>query len=395
MLDQSYVPEKMITREHKVEQLARYFLDFLDNPGSTYHPVLITGKQGVGKTHMTFRFFRDLKEAFVREHRKDLVMAYVNCHFRNRSLMQILRTVATSLRANVPTRGISADEVFNSIARILEKKDMYMLLVLDDFQYALHYDPQIASFIARIYEQTDELKKKRIQSIIIMDDASKLDMYTKDERVRSWKDRHIYMNPYKKEELRLILEDRREKAFYPDAVPDEVIDRISELLGIDTHPGYPISGSARSAIETLRLAGERAENRGDMFVTLEDVNYAWGELTKHGDIALISEALEGLTDHELLFLYSLASVLMAGNDPARIGLVEEEYRSLCELLGVEPRKHTQIYEYAKRLAEIGIIWRTTNNKGMRGRSSLLTIEYPLEPFRNRVAEILRRRGYEI
>jgi len=95
----------------------------------------------------------------------------------------------------------------------------------------------------------------------------------------------------------------------------------------------------------------------------------------------------------LLFLYALASALMTGDDFVRIGVAEEEYKSLCELLDIEPRKHTQIYEYTKKLAEIGIIRRSTKNKGMRGRSSLLTIDYPLEPFRNRVAEILRRRGY--
>ncbi len=397
VLDQSYVPERLVTREEKEVQLAKYFLDFLENPGSTYDPVLITGRQGVGKTHLTLRFHKELDAAFKKEYGKNVILAYVNCHLKNRTLMQVLRKIVTSIKANVPTRGLSTDEVLNQLANVMVKKDLYVLLVLDDFQYAVTFDPEIASFVARLYEQTDVFDKKRIQTIVIMNDSAILDMYVKDERIKSWKDRNIYMEPYKSNEIYQILDDRRMKAFYPDAVPDEVLEEISNLVGIDVCASCPNAGSARLAIEMLRLAGERAVARGASVVGLEDVRYAWAELNKHGDLMIVSDLLEDLSDHELLFLYALASVLSVteGSSFVRIGLVEEEYRSLCELVGEEPRKHTQIYEYAKRLSEIGIIRRTINNKGMRGRSTLLSIDYPLDSFKNRVAEILRRRGYDV
>ena len=395
ILDQNYRPERMITREKKEEQLGRYFLDFLENPGATYTQVLITGKQGVGKTHLSWIFYEELSKEFEKEHKKKLLLAYVNCYRKTRSLMQIVREMARPIKSTVSTRGLSADEVLNHIADIMEKKDLYMMLVLDDFQYALMFDPHIATFVARLYEQINILTKKRIQTIIVMNDVSILDMYVRDERVKSWKERHIVMEPYKSWELFEILADRREKAFYPGTVPDEVLEEISNLVGIDTHPSYPNAGSARVAIEMLRLAGERAEAMGVDRVNLEDVRYAWAELNKHGDVMVVSELLEDLSDHELLFLYALASLLMNNEGFVRIGRVEEEYRSLCELLGVEPRKHTQIYEYSRRLDDLGVVKRTTSNKGMRGRSTLLSIDYPADLFRNKIAEILRRRGYDI
>lgn len=205
------------------------------------------------------------------------------------------------------------------------------------------------------------------------------------------------MPPYSQAELFDILRDRRDRAFYPNTVPDEIILEISKWIGVDTGKSLGAhSGSARLAIETLKLSAERAESLGKQQVDTEDLRYAWAELNKQGDLMIVSELVERLNDHELLFLYSLASVLeVTGESYVRIGKVEEEYRMLCETLGIEPRKHTQIYEYARRLSNLGIIRRENPTKGMRGRSTLLSIEFPLTPFKEKLIQVLRRRNYEL
>ncbi len=396
VLSPSYVPPTLIRRSDKEEQLAKYFLDLLERPGKVYSYAIISGPQGVGKTHLALHFYNELRAAFEKETGKNILLAHINCYLGYRSLSQILRGISTALRLGIPTRGISHTEMLEYILKALERSDKYVLVILDDFQYALYNDWEIARFFARLDERSSSYGQ-RMHVIIIMNNINILFSYVNDEKLKNWKRRHVYMPPYTQPELYEILEDRRDKAFYPNTVPDEILFEISKWIGVDTSKGLTVhAGSARLAIETLRLSAERAENLGKTQVEIDDLRYAWAELNKQGDLMTISDLIERLNDHELLFLYSLASVLEAtGESYVRIGKVEEEYRMLCETLGIEPRKHTQIYEYARKLSYLGIVKRETPSKGMRGRSTLLTIEFPLAPFKEKIIQILRMRNYEL
>ena len=338
----------------------------------------------------------ELRPAFKKETGKDILLAYINCYLGYRSLSQILRGITTSIRLGTPTRGISNTEMLEHIFKALDKSDKYLLVILDDFQYALFNDWEIARFFARLDERF-ETREQRIHVIVIVNNINTFLSYANDEKVKNWKRRHVYMPPYTHTELFEILKDRRDRAFYPNTVSDEILLEISKWIGVDTGKGIGShSGSARLAIETLRLSAERAENLGKVRVDIEDLRYAWAELNKQGDIMIISDLVERLSDHELLFLYALVSVLETSEGSyVRIGKVEEEYRMLCETLGVEPRKHTQIYEYARKLSYLGIVKRENQIRGMRGRSTLLSIDFPLAPFKDKITQILKARGYEL
>ncbi|MEM3847975.1 MAG: cell division control protein Cdc6, partial [Metallosphaera sp.] len=61
----------------------------------------------------------------------------------------------------------------------------------------------------------------------------------------------------------------------------------------------------------------------------------------------------------------------------QIGRLEKEYRDLCQELGEEPRRHTQVYEYVKRMKLMGILETQQSGRGMRGRTTLISFSVPI------------------
>jgi len=80
-----------------------------------------------------------------------------------------------------------------------------------------------------------------------------------------------------------------------------------------------------------------------------------------------------------------------GTSFVRIGEVEEEYRYICQLYNIKPRKHTQIYEYVNNLKHMNIINAKLSGKGLRGRTTLLSIVAPLDALEKRVDELIDKR----
>jgi len=76
--------------------------------------------------------------------------------------------------------------------------------------------------------------------------------------------------------------------------------------------------------------------------------------------------------HERLFLLAVAKVLKRSRAAyVTMGDVEATYRVLCESQGVEPRKHTQFWEYLQNLRNLGILYTKISGAGFRGKTTLI------------------------
>ncbi len=378
-----YVPKRLPHREEQLRKLAEIYKVMITAPGSASMRAMLVGGVGVGKTATARVFGRELR-ALAREHGIELRYVHVNCH-RDRTLYEVVAEIVRQIGAPVPLRGLSPREMMLALMNFMEKNDIYALVTLDEFDYFVSVAGNDAVyFIVRLYDEYPDVKK-RISFLFIARDLSSLSYL--DPTTESYILKHVIkFDPYKSKELFDILAARRDEAFYEGTVDDEVLQYIADMEGVDKGG----QGNARAAIEALLLAGEAADYEGSHKVTIEHVRKAFSHV--HEDVVRVSEVLPYLQLHELLILKAAINVLKRKSEPyARIGEVEEEYRNICTIYGVEPRKHTQVYEYVNNLKKMGVIEAKVSGKGFRGRSTLISIYMPLDALEKQVDSLIEKK----
>lgn len=378
-----HLPDKLPHRENELRSLASYFKHLVSSPGSISQRVLIIGGIGTGKTALS-KLFGKTFTRMARERGYNVAYVHVNCH-RNRTLFNILYDAARQLGIPIPSRGLSAKEMFDALLTYIDEQDAYVIFALDEF----HYFANISSkesvyFITRTYDVYEGTK--RINFIFIASDISKLAFL--DPVTEGYLLRHVIkLEPYASSQLLDILKYRAEIALYEGTYDEEVLKFIADYEGVDKGGG----GNARHALEILLLAGDMAEKEGKNKIELEHVRKAIMSLSR--DIVSISDTIRYSTLHELLVLLSIIRLLRrTGKREVKMGEVEEEYRMLCETLGEIPRRHTQLYEYVQNLSKAGVIQARPSGRGYRGRTTLITIHYgPLDVLEKYVVDLIKKR----
>lgn len=371
VLSPEHVPPRLPHREEKIRELTLAFREVVEDPGGTSIRVVVAGPTGTGKTVTTRSFGNSFKDKLKYKGLK-LDYVHVNCH-RQRTLYLLTMEIASTLKLPIPARGLSSQEVFKIIHDYLEKRNMYLIITLDEFDYFVSTSPQEdIYFLVRLYDEFSSVVK-RVSYIFILRDLVKVS--TLDKSVRDHILRNIIkFDPYKSFELNDILNDRVKEAFQPNVVPDETTAFISDIYGYDKGG----TGNARLAIETLELAGRIAELRNSPLVLVEHAKEANSKINQEA-----GEILDSITNLELHPLLLLKAVINLNNrlrlESVPMGKLEQEYAEICNEIGEEPRKHTQVYEYIRRMKLMGIVNAKQSGKGSRGRTTLVSLNVPVTP----------------
>jgi len=383
-----YIPPSLPYREEQIRLLAQYFKPLLYSPGSISQRVFLHGPVGVGKT-VTARTFGSVFTTKAKRRGINLQYIHVNCH-RDRTVYNIVMEMAKYLRVPLPQRGLSAFELYAAILEYLEDNDIYVILALDEFDYFVKVSGSDALyFFIRTYDEYPEYTK-RISFILI--GRSLAELNSLDSATSSYLLRHmIAFKPYTSKELKAILRQRMELAFWEGTVEDDVINAIADIVGVDKGG----DGNARAAIELLLRAGEAADYEGSPRVTLEHLRKAYASLAGiEGSSYMIiaKDMIIHLPLHELLiYAAAIKALKRSGRQYVRIGDVENEYEMLCEVFGERPRGHTQVYEYIRDLKQRGLIDTKTSGKGYRGRSTLIGIfNVPLDQLEKEVLRLIEQ-----
>ncbi|MEZ0394343.1 MAG: ORC1-type DNA replication protein [Desulfurococcaceae archaeon] len=380
-----FVPDSLPHRDREIEELVRSFKFLLTSPGALSQRVLVLGKVGTGKTALVRVFARDFSRVALRSGVK-VRYAHVNCH-RNRTLHNVVADIAFQLDVPLPTRGLSAKEMFDALLTYLDDRNEYAIVALDEFHYfASLAGKDAVYFLARSYDATDRAFK-RLNFVFIAQDVSKLGLL--DSSLSAYLARNVIkLEPYSSGQLYDILRYRAEQAFYEGVVEDEVLEFIARYEGVDAGG----EGNARHALEILAMAGDLAERERARRVALDHVRKAI-TLTSR-ELVVLSDAIQSLSLHELLFLLAIVRLLRrSGRRYVKMGDAEREYGLLCELLSLQPRKHTQVYEYAMNLKKTGLLEAVPSGEGFRGRTTLLGISYgPLDVLEKYLEELVKRRA---
>ncbi|MFX1254884.1 MAG: ORC1-type DNA replication protein [Promethearchaeota archaeon] len=377
-----YVPKNLINREKELRLLASYFRNLVLSSGTFKQHVLIQGPVGCGKTVLAKYFGREF-EITAQKQQANVKYLHLNCR-KLQSEASVLTTILKYLVPYFPPRGFGVDELLQMLSNTLEQKSMHLLLALDEIDFIIRRGAkELLYYFTRLNDDSPS-NAQRLSLILI----------TSDRNFRAWIDARtrslliqnlIRLISNSEETLVNILNTRAEGGFQPNAVPPEVINQIAEIA-VDE------GGDARVAIELLWLAGKRADQEGALKICLEYVREIRSRISS--SFFVHREMLQALPQHKLILLLAIVRKLKSTkNTNVSLAETRESYSLLCEQLGVEPRRNTQIYNYCRELTDLGLVRTTILNKDIPGRTSRISVDAPLELLDQLATEILSNKSF--
>jgi len=343
-----YVPEQFNHRDAQIRELA-----FQVRPGMRGARPLNTicrGLPGTGKTTSVRKVLADIEEAT-----KKLVPVYINCQIDNTKFAifsQIYRRVTGH---PPPASGTSFKQVFDAIARFLQREEQVLLVALDDANYLL-YENEINQVLYSLLRSHEAYPGVRIGVIAIVSDMSVTLQNEVDARVASvFRPTEIYFPPYSEEEVHGILEERVLQGLYPNVLRPETLDLVVEQT--------MKSGDLRVGIDLLKRAALNAEREARRSVEREDVCKAY-EVSRYLHLAF---SLRALKAEEREVLAGIAEMSASDDKEMNAGDV---YRFVKEQVGVS---YTKFYEMIQKFDSMRLL--NLHYRQGRGRTRLISLRY--------------------
>lgn len=385
-LTPDYVPEKLPFRDEQLKLLETYFGSFVRNPGSIYVKAMMIGRSGSGKTVTSKKFGSYVKAAS----KGAVAYVHVSCAL-HRTPFSVLKTIGLELGLPIPRRGFSSEELLELILDEVSAKDKYAIIALDDVFYLLNYSgPDSIDALIRLGEEYSGKGAYRFSLLLVSQNASFMDQLNKGVK-SSLGNAIIEFPPYTKDQIFEILLNRAQEALQASAYTEEILEMISDVAGVDpeSQNKSQLRGDARYALDILWRASKLAELNGSAKILPSHVREAVMQ-TLHG---IREDELLGLPLHEKLLLLAIVNKLMRSSETPyiSIGDAEDEYEMMCEQYGQEPRKHTQLWEYVRDMTSRGILETRLSGKGMRGRTTFISIPTePLETMKQAIESMVKR-----
>jgi cell division control protein 6 len=380
-LDINYVPPHLLHRKLQLNLLNQFFRFAIESPGKMTQRALIMGHIGAGKTVLSQHFGLNItKEA--KQRNINLNYIHINCRECKGSLFMILQRTIMKFIPNFPRRGYSAEELLQALMQILDEKDAYLILTLDELESLVQNEGSDPLYnLSRIQEDRINAPK-RLSLICILRQPEHLENL--DPSTRSTLQRNIIqLREYSESQLEDILDDRVNLAFRDGTVPHQTMNLIAEL-------GKSEGGNARYAIELLWRAGKYADASELQEVLPECVRNAVVSVYPVVRRDIIPEF--GL--HEKLFLLGVARHFKQTDSAyMSMGDAEDAYALACEEYGEKQRGHTQIWKYVQALSVSGIIETMVSGVGQRGKTTLISLpRVPASDLEQEISKLLSQEG---
>lgn len=372
-LSPDYVPKSLVHRDEEFRELSRLFKPVLKDNVS--QRVLITGSVGVGKTVLSTKFGREFEEA---AKRRGLSHDYVHVNCRKDGTPHlVLRRIAERYLPRLPRRGFAHQELLEEVVRLLESRDAYLTVALDELDFFIHQNgTDLLYSLTRVGEELNAPNRLSLIAISRTQNFARL----LDEATRStFMHNRIELDKYNADQLADILKDRIKVAFVSGAVGEDCVDLISEVASR--------RGDARFALELLWVAGRAADEEGSRKVASEHARKAKARI--HPGIR--RQVLKGLGHHERLLLLASARRLKSSDRSYVLtGELEEAYKVVCEEYSEEPYKHTKIWELLKKMSDLGLIDTRPSGEKHRGRSQRISVsDAPVSTLEEELSKLLK------
>ena len=350
-LDHRFLPEKLVHREEQIRQIAKYWVDALNQV--TPSNVTLYGKTGTGKTAAS-KFAREQlidaashKNVFVK-------VEYIRCTDYTTEY-QVIAQLCQKLGRDVPNRGWTKGEIVNTFRDIFKTnafgKKLILIVILDEIDILLDKD---GDGILYTLTRTDNVSVLSISNYLDFKNLIK-------SRVTSrLNDKEIVFPPYGADQLSDILSERAQLSFNDDVLDSDVIPLCSAMAAKE-------EGDARYALDLLKNAGELAFDENAEKVTSEHVRIAKDRI-EHNKV---TEIIQTLPLQQQRVLEAILNLTKQG-DEISSGKLYDEYKELSKQDAVTYRR---IFDFINELELLGIISTNTISRGRRkGRTNIIKLQ---------------------
>lgn len=353
ILRPSYIPDELPHRKEQINQLASILVTALkgDRPSN----VLIFGKTGTGKTASVKYLGKEIRKADSQFNRVNYL--YMNCEVVDTQygvLQNIGNMFIDNFNERIPFTGWSTERVYNILREKIDETNRVVIIVLDEIDKLVYKSgDDVLYHLSRI---NDDLQNAKVSLIGISNDLKFTDFL--DPRVKSrLGEEKMVFPPYNADQLRDILRQRAELAFFPGVI-DTSVAPLCSALAAQEH------GDARRALDLLRVAAEIAERNGDDKVTEAHVYKAKNKI----ELDCVTEAIRTLPSQSKLVL--MAILLNEERNDGRLttGDVYETYRELSGTVGITVLTQRRVTDLISELDMLGIIHARVKSFGRGGRT---------------------------
>ncbi len=385
VLQSNHNPDKIQHRDDYLKDIAKILAPALrkERPSNLF----IYGKTGTGKTTCMNHVLNKISNiAQVREIPLEIIS--INCKLKKvadteyRIILEILK----QLGREMPSTGISTNELYRELYDALDQRKRTIILLLDEIDSLIKKaGDEILYNLTRI---NPELKQAEICIVGITNDLTVMDSV--DARVKSsLNEEELVFLPYNAIQIQDILNDRAILAFHEGVLDEEVIPRCA---------GYTARehGDARRALELLRFAGELAEREGSDRVLPTHIDNA----DKKTERNRIIDVIKSQPKQFQLVNYAIIKTSMKEKhnlvtnkktqiiEPTTTGAVYDYYNKVAKDLGITTLSLRRISDIIIELEVLGLINFKIVSKGRYGRTRFISIGLPKSLY-TEVLEILK------
>jgi len=350
-LDHRFLPEKLVHRDEQIRQIAKYWVDVLNNV--TPSNVTLYGKTGTGKTAAS-KFAREQLLEIAQKKNVFVKVEYIRCTDYTTEY-QVIAQLCNKLGRDVPNRGWTKGEVVNTFRDIFRTnafgRKLHLIVILDEIDILLDKDGD-----GILYTLT------RTDNVSVLSISNYLDFKNliKSRVTSSLNDKEIVFPPYGADQLADILTERAELSFRDGVLENDVIPLCSAMAAKE-------EGDARYALDLLKNAGELAFDEDSETVTSEHVRKAKDTIEHNKVIEIIST----LPPQQQRVLEAILILTKQGAEISS-GKLYDEYKEISKKDAVTYRR---IFDFINELELLGIISTNTISRGRgKGRTNIIKLQ---------------------
>lgn len=350
-LDHRFLPDKLVHRDEQIRQIAKYWVDVLDNV--TPSNVTLYGKTGTGKTAAS-KFAREQLIEAANNENVFVKIEYIRCTDYTTEY-QVIAELCNRLGRDVPNRGWTKAEVVNAFRELFRTnafgRKLHLIVILDEIDILLEKDGD-----GILYTLT------RTDNISVLSISNYLDFKNLiNSRVTSsLNDKEIVFPPYGANQLSDILYERAQLSFNDGVLDSDVIPLCSAMAAKE-------EGDARYALDLLKNAGELAFDEVSEKVTSDHVIRAKDRI-EHNKV---SEILSTLPLQQQRLLEAILTLTKQGEEITS-GKLYEAYSDVSKSDAVTYRR---IFDFINDLELLGIISTNTVSRGRgKGRTNIIKLQ---------------------
>jgi len=361
VLQGNYTPENILHREQQITQIAEVLAPVLrmEKPSN----VFLFGKTGSGKSLVATYTTNKISE-IAEKNKIPIKIFYLNCKLKRvaDTEYRLISQLCRDFGVEVPSTGLPTDEIYKIFVKSLEKDKILLIIVLDEIDQLVNKTGD--EILYNLTRLNLELKESQISFIGISNDLMFTDNL--DPRVKSsLSEEEFVFPPYDALQLQQILNERAKLAFKEGIIEEGVIEKCAAHAARE-------HGDARRALELLRVAGEIAERKNNLKITIKHIDMAQAKIERDRVLDIIRTQPKQFK----ITLYSILESTKNKSGKIRTGEIYDSYKETCKKCFVKPLTQRRLSDIIAEFDMLGIINARVISKGRGGRTREIGLVVP-------------------